>query len=175
MTGPRAPSSDLDLARSLSRRLREGRDAPGARIEPSPRYLRFDARRAAPETWLSPLSRLGAPFGAEVWNDLLDGCLAAADASGAFLMDAQGLVVATRGTMRQDVAEAVGGRLMGALDQIELIGTRAQSTAVAIEIESGWLTGVRSTQLTLALLAAAPVSRQARDVIEGLLATATQD
>lgn len=175
MSAPRAPSSDLELARSLSRRLRESRDAPTTKIEPSPRYLRFDARRAAPESWLSPLSRMGAPFGADVWNELLDGCLSAADATGAFLMDAQGLVVATRGTMKQDAAESIGGRLMGALDQIELIGS--STTAVSFEVDGGWLTGLRSTQksaspLTLALLAPAPLSRAAREVVEGLLATA---
>ncbi len=180
MNDPRAHSSDLELARSLSRRLRgqNGQQAP--RAEPSPRYVHFDARRAAPDAWLSPLSRVGAPFGAEIWNELLDGCLAAADAAGAFLMDGHGLVVATRGALRQQDAEPIGGRLMGALDQIQQIDHANPTCTVAIELEGSWLTGVRFAQssgrsMTIAVFAPAPLSREARDVIEGLVATALQE
>ncbi len=180
MTDPRAPSSDLEHARALSRRLRGPQGTTAQRAEPSPRYIHFDARRAAPDAWLSPLSRAAAPFGAEVWNELLDGCLASADATAAFLMDAHGLVVATRGALKQSDAEAIGGRLMAALDQIEQIERSGSACTVAIEFEGAWLTGVRFGQpgggaMTVAVFARSPLAREARDVIENLVATATQE
>jgi hypothetical protein len=180
MNDPRAPSSDLEHARALSRRLRGPQGTAPQRPEPSPRYIHFDARRAAPDAWLSPMSRAAAPFGADVWNELLDGCLASADAAAAFLMDGHGLVVATRGALKQQDAEAIGGRLMAALDQIELIDRTGPTCTVAIEFEGAWLTGLRFTQsagrtMTVAVFAGAPLPRDARDVIEGLVATATQE
>lgn len=180
MTDPRAPSSDLEHARALSRRLRGPQGGTPQRAEPSPRYIHFDARKAAPDAWLSPLSRVAAPVGAEVWNELLDGCLAMADASAAFLMDGHGLVVATRGALRQSDAEGIGGRLMAALDQIEQIERAGPSCAVAIEIDGAWLTGVRfghsaGRSMTVAVFARAPLPREARDVIENLVATANQE
>ena len=78
MKGPRAHSSDLDLARLLSQRLRSPREAAGARFEPSPRYVRFEARRVVPDA-VPAWRRNDQAFGPDVWNQLLDGCLAAAD------------------------------------------------------------------------------------------------
>ena len=69
MNDRRVPSSDLELARSLSRRLRAPRgDAPSKHVEPSPRYVRFEARRAAPE---SVFNQFASPGKLRVWMTIL--------------------------------------------------------------------------------------------------------
>ncbi|MBK6513967.1 MAG: hypothetical protein IPG04_07525 [Polyangiaceae bacterium] len=180
MNDKRVPSSDLELARALSRRLRAPRgETPAKHAEPSPRYVRFDARRAAPESVFGAFAA-SSPFGADVWNHLLDGCLATADARSAFLIDAQGLVVATRGDLSAEAAESIGARLMVALDQsAQLLQPSAPSVA-ALEIELGWLTGLRSSDkrsrsLTLGIVAQGPLGRDIREAVLSLLATASAD
>lgn len=181
MNDRRVPSSDLELARSLSRRLRAPRgDAPVKHVEPSPRYVRFEARRAAPESVFNNFANPGSPFGADVWNHLLDGCLASADASAAFLIDGHGLVVATRGNLSAEAAESIGARLMIALDQSAQLLSQGAASVVALEIDLGWLTGLRSGDkrarpLTLGLLGSGPLSRDVRDAVLSLLATANTD
>jgi hypothetical protein len=97
--------SDLELARALTRHLRGGAGAraePHGKasklVEPRPHYIRFDGQKLVPDAEAlfggrGPRAR----FGPDTWNALLDGALSAADAETAFLMDAQGLVVACRG------------------------------------------------------------------------------
>ncbi|MEZ4226220.1 MAG: roadblock/LC7 domain-containing protein [Polyangiaceae bacterium] len=179
MSSPSAPFSDLELAREVSRRLRSPRVGAAPRSEPSPRYVPFDARRFVPAThWVA--APRGHRFGAELWNELLDGCLSAANAEAAFVMDGQGLVVATRGTMQADDAEAIGARLMVALDQAEEIGGATGSYSVAIEFGGAWLTGLRlqlkdERSLTVGLVARAPLARESRDVIENLMGITTEN
>lgn len=181
MNDKRVPSSDLELARALSRRLRSPRGEPPAKhAEPSPRYVRFEARKAAPESVFGAFASTSSPFGADVWNHLLDGCLATADAQSAFLIDAQGLVVATRGALSAEAAESIGARLMVALDQsAQLLQPGAPSVA-ALEMELGWLTGLRSSDnrsrsLTLGIVAQGPLGRDIREAVLSLLATASAD
>lgn len=181
MNDRRVPSSDLELARSLSRRLRAPRgDAPTKHHEPSPRYVRFEARRAAPESVFNQFASPGGSFGAEVWNNLLDGCLSTADAAAAFVIDGHGLVVATRGDLSAEAAESIGARLMVALDQSAQLLPNGAPAVVALEIDLGWLTGLRSGDkrarpLTLGLLGQAPLSRDVREAVLSLLATANSD
>ncbi len=180
MSSRSAPSSDLELARKVSQRLRQPRTAGrGPKAEPSPRYVQFDARQFVPAThWVS--GPRAQRFGAEIWNELLDGCLSAADAEAAFVMDGQGLVVATRGNISADDAEAIGARLMVALDQAAEIGNRGGSYSVAIEFDGSWLTGLRlhlhdAKSLTVGLVAHGPLSRDTREVIENLMGITTQN
>lgn len=172
MKGPRAHSSDLDLARLLSQRLRSPRENPGARYEPSPRYVRFEARRVVPEA-VPAWRRSDQPFGPEVWNQLLDGCLAAADGRAAFLLDAQGLSVAVRGDVTPEIAESLGARMSVALDQAQEMAAGAPSAAVCLEWEGSWLTGLRlasaAEPLTVCVLARGPIGGDARELIENLL------
>lgn len=168
---PSVPSSDLEFAVQLSRRLRED-SRNGLRLDPRPRYVRFDARRFLPRG-LEVGQRTNRAFGADAWNQLLDGCLGIAQADSAFLMEPQGLVVAARGRLSADVAEGIGARLMLALDQAAQMSP-GKSHTVCVEFDGRWLTGVRlsvgDTQLTLGVTAELPLPRDIREALEELIA-----
>ncbi len=168
---PSVPSSDLEFAVQLSRRLREA--GPNSlRLDPRPRYVRFDVRRFLPGS-VDLTQRRNRTFGADAWNQLLDGCLGIAQADSAFLMEPQGLVVAARGRLSADVAEGIGGRLMLALDQAAQMSP-GRSHTVCVEFDGRWLTGVRlavgDTQLTLGVTAEQPLPRDIREALEELIA-----
>ncbi|MGE0321652.1 MAG: hypothetical protein AB7K71_16130 [Polyangiaceae bacterium] len=165
------PSSDLEFAVQLSRRLRDdGHNT--SRLDPRPRYVRFDARRFLPGG-VELGQRKSRAFGAEAWNQLLDGCMGIARADAAFLMEPQGLVVAARGRLTADVAEGIGARLMLALDQAAQMSP-GKSHTVCVEFDGRWLTGVRlsvgDTQLTLGVTAELPLPKDIREALEELIA-----
>lgn len=165
------PSSDLEFAGQLSRRLRSD-SQNNSRIDPRPRYVRFDARRFLTSS-VELGQRRSRAFGAEAWNQLLDGCMGIAQADAAFLMEPQGLVVAARGRLSADVAEGIGARLMLALDQAAQMSP-GKSHTVCVEFEGRWLTGVRlkvgDTQLTLGVTAELPLPKDIREALEELIA-----
>ncbi len=105
-------SEDLAQARALSRTLHGtptvGSPRAGAEL-PAPVYAPFAPTRAVPP------SISGAGFGPDTWNGFLDHCVTVSGAVGAFLLDAQGLMVACRGALGVDDAEALGARLSAAL------------------------------------------------------------
>ena len=164
-------SSALEFAVQLSRRLRED-SRNNSRLDPRPRYVRFDARRFLPGG-VELGQRKSRTFGADAWNQLLDGCIGIAQADSAFLMEPQGLVVAARGRLSADVAEGIGGRLMLALDQAAQMSP-GKSHTVCVEFDGRWLTGVRltvgDTLLTLGVTAEQPLPRDIREALEELIA-----
>ena len=179
---PNDSSFDLDQARRLSQRLRGGgRPAapPSGPRGPSAEqgYVRFVARKVDgyPEA-PRPASHDG--FGEETWNDFLDECIAQTRAASAFLMDAQGLVVACRGDRSASELEGIGARLMVMLEQADKMrGASTVSESVCIELDAQWLTGLRARldggrTMTLGVIAPAPLQRDARERLEAGLARA---
>jgi hypothetical protein len=178
--------SDLELARALTRHLRGGAGAraePHGKasklVEPRPHYIRFDGQKLVPDAEAlfggrGPRAR----FGPDTWNALLDGALSAADAETAFLMDAQGLVVACRGGRPAEEVEGIGARLLLTLDHAEQMASAAAPTrSVLVELSGSWLAGIRvkskgGPALTVCVLGARPLATEAREVIEGLLLAA---
>jgi len=120
---------------------------------------------AAPATVPRPLpipSLSGAPrFGTQSWHSVLDRCCTVANAESAFFLDSAGLVIALRGPgLSLDDAEAVGGRLVFALEQTARMAPLEPRQVVAFAIGARWLTGMRIAtvpDVTLVLATRAPV------------------
>ena len=163
-------SDDLDLARRISRRLRGQAAPPGPTRAPG--YIRFSAAGFAARIEQS------SPFGPAVWNEMLDRCNRESSSELAFVMDGQGLVVASRGDMDPALVEGIGARLLIAFeqaDQMNELGAEPQS--IAIEIGRRWLTGFRVRRgegrtMTVGVLGPRVVSRDTRDALEQMLARA---
>lgn len=179
------PSSDLELARKLSARLAAHASGADPLAIPTARYVRFDIRRVAgavdstgfPSVPPAPLPR----FGPETWNQLLDGCLAVADAESAFLMDGHGLVIACRGRIDANDAEAIGARLLLTLDQASAMSFGDEpARSVIVELGGRWLSGLRASNrgglsLTVGVLGLSPLGSAAREVVDGLLSAAIEE
>jgi hypothetical protein len=156
-------SDDLDLARRISKRLRQGPSAP----TPAPGYIRFSAA-----------ALVGAPprpeFGPAPWNDMLDRAAADSAAEVAFVVDAQGLVVACRGSMDPALVEGIGARLLVAFEQAEQMAEPgARTGSIAIELGHRWLTGFQvrrgEASFTVGVLGPAVVPRAARGELARML------
>jgi hypothetical protein len=158
-------SDDLELARRISKRLRGQPLAPSAG-RTTPGYIRFSA--ASFVSQMEPQ----AMFGPAVWHELLDRVNRESSSEIAFVMDAQGLVVASRGTLDPALIEGIGARLLIAFeqaDQMSELGGGSQS--IAIEIGKRWLTGFRvrrgeSHVFTVGVLGPRVVSRDTREALE---------
>jgi hypothetical protein len=117
-------------------------------------------------------------FGPQAWNRLLDGCAAAVAAEAAFLMDPHGLVVAARGPRPAGEVEAVGARLMVALDQADRIEDAQSALAITVESPRGSLHGLRLTQpdgsfLTLGLVVPGGLTAERQARLLGVVAAAS--
>jgi hypothetical protein len=180
--GPNASSSDdLAQARALSRALREGAGAGAQKVSP---YVTFPhALKPAPAvsrptevpsapllTRREPLEAPRAEFGARTWNSLLEAAAKAVSADAAFLMNSQGLLVASRGSPVEEL-EALGARLMVVLAEADRLNDAHSGEMLSLTLESpkGTIHGVRLREsedsgLTLGLLIASGLTaeRQAR-------------
>ena len=180
-------SSDLDLAREISRRLT---GAPFSRArasapEPTPRVgvaapdpsgfvsLRRNDPVPAPVPTPTPTPRV---FGAGGWENLLEWTLAATGSEAAFLMDPHGLVVACRGPLPAGQAERLGARLMVALDQARRMApTEEEDISVTVQFGEVFLTGFAAPLsdgilLTAGLVSRKPVEPSARGAVARALA-----
>ena len=185
-------SSDLELARSISRHLSEppagvpagGRASVGAVEPPDPsRFLRF--RRAAgaaapPEPARivnPPSSPKVADWGIdeETLTPLLEQALSAAGAEAAVVTDPHGVIVASVGSLAVDAAGPFGARLAVALERArEITGTAADETSVVVEAAGRALTAFASPTpggalLTIAFLGASPTPRPVREALGRVL------
>jgi hypothetical protein len=166
-TDPRASSSDdLDQARRISQRLRGEATGP---TQPGPGYIRFSAAGFATKVETT------SPFGPAIWNESLDRCNRESSAELSFVMDGQGLVVASRGEMDPALIEGIGARLLIAFEQADGMAELGAATqSIAMEIGHRWLTGfrVRRTDrvFTMGVLGPRVVSRDTREAMEQMLA-----
>jgi hypothetical protein len=177
-------SSDLALARELSRRLViEARPLPTPEAARPPSYVAFPSRARGS----SEIKRILEPplvsvdQGSVCWDRLLDWCLHAFAGEAAFVMDDQGLVVATRGRMPPEAVQAVGSRLILALQHAERIADAdGTSRSIAIELPDGWLNGLRATigaepaaiVLTVGIVTRGPLRTDERVAVERAFAGA---
>lgn len=178
-------SSDLESARELSRRLVAPR-AAGHVVAPSDSdFVRFTfssvmRRSAASEsrtssTGVAPGHEAPKPESATTWDDFLARSLPVAEAHAAFLMDGQGLLVASCGPIPAADLEGVGGRLMAALEhgrkmQLE----EGREPAVVVELGSAWLTGFAvplrdGSTLTMGVVGPAALHAETRARLSGAL------
>lgn len=170
-----ASSSDLDLARAITRRLAPAAASPAPTPGTTGNYVRFRAGGSPPVAAAPPV--LAPPpeaiAGSGGWPRLLDWACAAAGAEAAFLTDTRGLVIACRGEVTDDDAQSIGARIVIAFahaDQMDGHGSRS----IAIELERRWLTGLRvpfgDEPLIVGLLASGPITDGLRAAITGAVA-----
>ena len=190
-------SSDLELARSISRHLSEppagvpasGHASVGAVEAPDPsRVLRFRrpaGAAAPPEPAPEPARTVNPPspprvadlgIDEETLAPLLEQALSAAGADAAFVTDLHGAVVAFVGSIAVDAAGPFCARLAVALERArEITGTAAEETSVVVEAAGRALTAFASPTpggalLTIAFLGASPTPRPVREALRRVLA-----
>lgn len=161
-----ARSSDIDIARGISRRLsgQAGKPQPSASLG----YIRFDASRFVPQS--PPQS--AALFGPGMWNEMLALCAEESHAELAFVVDDQGLVIASHGSEEDSLVEGIGARLLIAFeqtDQMSALGDPAES--IAIQMGKRWLTGLRMRiegrrPVIIGVLGPEVVSQETRERLE---------
>lgn len=123
-------SSDLDLARTLLRRLatRDPAAVPAAPEEVTP-YLRFHSEEAAaiplfgPEP--QPREFPSLPLEMESWEVFLAWSLELCQARAAFVVDSQGFVIASRGNVPADHFEGTGAELCLAMEELVRVDPEA--------------------------------------------------
>lgn len=139
-------SSDLDMARQLSRRLTSpadrAREAPDAdSVSSLYEGVTVDLGRAAATTATPPVPTRELV----TWDDLLEWVLGISGASAAFVVDSQGFVIGRGGELPEDGFEGVGAELSDVfekLDRIHPAGTALSS--VDLPVPDGRLVGLRS-------------------------------
>ncbi|MBN1609450.1 MAG: hypothetical protein JW940_22660 [Polyangiaceae bacterium] len=175
---PNERFSDLQLARSIARRLR-GHCAPSGApraVSHGPRYVRFDSRRIA----AGAVGSIPSPDGegrwaSDNWNQFLDDCRQICRAKGAFVMDEHGLVVSVRGLDDGEALEVLGARLTVTFQQADRMSHHAEGPGtVCVELAEGWLTGLKyavpgAGALIVGVMADAPVCGERKtEVVEFL-------
>ncbi len=178
-------SSDLGVARTIARRLRTRPRVVTERMSGAPavaRYVRFDASRFGVGGGTTTTADRDADslerWASDLWNRLLDDCLALCSGRDAFLMDDQGLVVSVRGMQDSDALEVLGARLTVTFQQAERIGHReGGASTICVELEDGWLTGLKCPvegggPLVVGIIADAPISGDVKAEIVELLGRA---
>lgn len=193
MTARAAPSSsavtvgeaDRAKLRALARRLRPptAPAAPAPAKIPAP-YVRLRAAAltvpAPPAAATSPAPAPALPpppgevSGSAGWARLLGWCVDGLGARAVILTDDRGLVIAAAGSVDVDIAQGIAARLVIAFHQADRIGG-APSPAMAIQLEDGWLTGLRvgagDDPLTVGVLADGPLAEAVRAAITLALTT----
>jgi hypothetical protein len=172
MSSRSATSSDLDLARTLSRKLAVPGGGTLTRPLPGPGYVHFAPRPTAPPPERPPSEGLAIELRRfESWDGLLAWCLSLTHASTAFVMDPEGFAIAHQGPLSVEEIQGVGSQLMVAMSQADqLEHASAPALSVCVEFEAFWLSGLRLQAegrgaFTVGFIAAEPVDRDTRDAI----------
>lgn len=160
-----ANSSDLEIARQLSRKLTGAPVGDAPPVAPN-RYTRFSASRLSPSPQPSADALAGTadsaspPRDFQNWQEFLQWVIDEGFAMGGFVMDSEGFAIAANGTIDDEQAQGMGVSLMmvfNEADEPDHPGTDADS--IAIEYSQFTLTGIRISSsgnylFTLGLLAA---------------------
>jgi hypothetical protein len=141
----------------------------------SPRTSAAAGTRAVPRL-PPPPAGAGSARGLDV---LLGWCQAAGLASFGFVLDPQGLLVASAGRAPFDEVEAVGGRVTIALDQACTVAgdDSASVAAVAVDLGARWLTAFRvhlpqGDVLTVGLVGHGPLRGDLRRILSAWICAA---
>jgi hypothetical protein len=142
-----AGSSDVDIARALSRRLSglENESEPGA--APSP-FLRFAA--SAPADATPSTEPAAAPADEPLndftrWDEFLAWSLNKVRSSAAFAVDPQGFVIGSSGNVPEDGFEGTGAELSYVMSQADAMNPEMGSLrSVSLEFANRRLSGFRS-------------------------------
>lgn len=117
--------------------------------------------------------------GSAAFGGLLEWCAKALEARDACIVDAQGLVVASRGGLPPESVQDVSARLVAAFGQVERIDTAGLAPAsLLLELPDAWLSGFQVTSggghtLFVALVTREPLGRDKRALVERAFASIT--
>jgi len=147
MTRNPAGSSDIDVARALSRRLsglEPGAGESGA--APSP-FLRFavstEAVSVAPETGEDAAEQALNDF--TRWDEFLAWALNTVRSSAAFAVDPQGFVIGSSGNVPEDGFEGTGAELSYVMSQADVMNPEMGGLeSVGLEFANRRLSGFRA-------------------------------
>ena len=181
-TDPNDDSFELRSAALLSARLSGG--VPTTAPEtPARTYVSFSAarlcfgtparapREGAPESEAVELPWSDEMMGSEGWSRMLDWCVSAHEAEGAFVVDGRGLMIGSCGMLGSAELEEIGARLLLVLEQADLMSAAlGDAQSASIEMDSGWLTGLRvpigeADRLVVGMVTAQPLPSGARRAI----------
>ena len=142
-----AGSSDVDIARALSRRLSglETDSGPGDAASP---YLRFapSASPGAPPSAEPATSTADEPLNDFTrWDEFLGWSLNKVRSSAAFAVDPQGFVIGSSGNVPEDGFEGTGAELSYVMSQADAMNPEMGSLrSVSLEFTNRRLSGFRS-------------------------------
>jgi hypothetical protein len=142
-----AGSSDVDIARALSRRLSglETESEPGGAASP---YLRFapSAAAEAPPSAESTAAPADEPLNDFTrWDEFLGWSLNKVRSSAAFAVDPQGFVIGSSGNVPEDGFEGTGAELSYVMSQADAMNPEMGSLrSVSLEFTNRRLSGFRS-------------------------------
>lgn len=136
-------------------------------------YVRLRASPIAPPREPAPLPSAPEDVGGSIgWSRLLEWCVSGSGIDGALLTDHRGLVIASAGITDPDVVLGIAARLVIAFQQADRMSTTA-SPAIMIQLDHGWLTGIRidhdDEPLTVGVIARAPLDDVARTAVRQAL------
>ena len=147
MTTNTAGSSDMDIARALSRRLCGLGAGPGPTTARAQPYLRFtsSAGEASPaaESDVAPTDEPLNDF--TRWDEFLAWSLNKVRSSASFAVDPQGFVIGSSGNVPEDGFEGTGAELSYVMSQADVMNPEMGSLrSIALEFANRRLSGFRS-------------------------------
>ncbi len=147
MTTNTAGSSDMDIARVLSRRLSGLGSGPAPTAAGSQPYLRF----ASTATEATPVDESGGAATDEPlndftrWDEFLAWSLNKVRSSASFAVDPQGFVIGSSGNVPEDGFEGTGAELSYVMSQADVMNPEMGSLrSIALEFGNRRLSGFRS-------------------------------
>jgi hypothetical protein len=146
MTTNPAGLSDIDAARSLSRRL-AGLDTDAVIEDAAPTpYLRFAPAEAAADAAVSESPAETEPLNDfNRWDEFLAWGLNRTRSSAVFAIDPQGFVIGSSGNVPPDGFEGAGAELSYVMSQADVMRTEMGTLrAITLEFASLHITGVRA-------------------------------
>lgn len=160
---------DIELARSISQRLsgRSGKPQTSASLG----YIRFSASRLVSQQGQTA----GSAFGPAIWNEMLRYCVESTRAELAFVVDDQGLIIASHGDAEPSLIEGIGARLLIAFEQTDQMGALGEpSESMTIQMGQRWLMGLRmrldeNRLVVLGVLGPEVISEETREALERFL------
>ena len=174
-----ASFSDLDLARSLSKRLTgEDRGAARETDDLQGQFVKFE-KRTVPATAAAPFPEAAAAPPVELsenlleefysWDDLLSWVRFFKPCQVAFVVDPEGFVIAKNGDRSLEELEGIGAQFQVVADEATRIEDGA-ATALCLKLTGSWLSGLRfsrdgSGKFLFCVIADEPLSRDIRSAL----------
>lgn len=147
MTRNTVGSSDVDVARALSRRLSGLEPGPGSgEATPAAQYVRFAGTTESTTTEAQPEAAAEQTLNDfNRWNEFLAWALNTVRSSAAFAVDPQGFVIGSSGNVPEDGFEGTGAELSYVMGQADVMNPEMGGLlSVGLEFANRQLSGFRA-------------------------------